>query len=416
MAGFPVMEWKPRLVEPDEIGSVVDMASVFFGFGPKMPEAYAKEYKLTAEPDRIFVVEDDATLAGTVGAYSLELAMPGGAVPMCGVTWAGVLPTHRRRGILSAIMGALLDQAIERGEPLAGLTASEGGIYRRFGYGVAARFQSISVVRARSTELVDPRIPGRLRLITEEEATTLLPAVWEQHRLRRVGEVTRSAGWWQAMALDPEQDRDGASPRYLVAHEDADGSADGFAIYRMKEGNVSGSGAELRVEEIAAADDRVEAALLRYLLDVDLVTTLSWDAAPVDLPLRWRLADPRAIRVTSERDHLWLRPLDVAGCLTARTYVGPGDGAVIEVVDEARPGLGGRFLLDAGADGAECTRTTTEPDVVVSTPDLGALLLGGVSWRTLQRAGLVDERTLGTVDRLDALFRPTRAPFCATGF
>jgi predicted acetyltransferase len=44
-----------------------------------------------------------------------------------------VAPTHRRRGLLTALIEAVHDQAVERGEPLAGLTASEGGIYRRFG-------------------------------------------------------------------------------------------------------------------------------------------------------------------------------------------------------------------------------------------------------------------------------------------
>jgi hypothetical protein len=89
---------------------------------------------------------------------------------------------------------------------------------------------------------------------------------------------------------------------------------------------------------------------------------------------------------------------------------------VVEVVDPWRPELGGRFRLDAGPDGAEARRTSEDPDVVLATPELGALLLGGVTWSTLRRAGLVDERTPGAVDRLDAAFRPTRAPHCATDF
>jgi predicted acetyltransferase len=113
---------------------------------------------------------------------------------------------------------------------------------------------------------------------------------------------------------------------------------------------------------------------------------------------------------------MWLRPLDVAACLTARTYTGAPAGAVIEVVDQARPELGGRFRLDAGPDGAACARTTADPDVVLRTPELGALLLGGVSWATLWRAGLIDQRTSGAIDRLDTLFRPERAPYCATAF
>jgi predicted acetyltransferase len=110
-----------------------------------------------------------------------------------------------------------------------------------------------------------------------------------------------------------------------------------------------------------------------------------------------------------------VRVLDVARCLGARSYAAEG-GGVIEVVDTRRPEVGGSFALDAGPDGADCVRVSVEPDVRVGVAELGSLLLGGVSWRTLLRAGVVDELVPGAIDRLDALFRPTRAPHCATGF
>jgi predicted acetyltransferase len=119
--------------------------------------------------------------------------------------------------------------------------------------------------------------------------------------------------------------------------------------------------------------------------------------------------------VSAERDLVWLRPLDVAACLGARTYA-VESALVVEVVDAGRAATGGRFRLDGGPDDAACAPTGAEPDVVVRTPDLGALMLGGVTWATLARAGLVDERTKGAVSRADALFRPARAPWCATDF
>ena len=149
--------------------------------------------------------------------------------------------------------------------------------------------------------------------------------------------------------------------------------------------------------------------MLRFLLGIDLVATVDWAAAPVDLPLRWRLANPRAVRVTAEHDHLWLQPFDVAACLSARRYAVDG-GCVLEVVDD------GRFRLEGGPDGAACSRSEAEPDLVVGLADLGALLLGGVSWVTLRRAGLVEERTPGAAARADGMFRPERAPYCSTDF
>lgn len=413
------MDWKPRLIEPDELDAVVDLSSTVFGLGPVASESYRREVAMVAEVDRTFVVEDGATIVGTGGNFTFDIALPGGAaLPIAAVTEVGVLPTHRRRGVLTAIMGGLLDQAVERGEALAGLTASEGSIYGRYGYGVGARYHRVMVDTTRSAEVVDVGAgdPGRLRLVGTEEAARAMPPVWEHHWRRTPGELSRNAAWWEMLAIDPESDRDGASARYVVVHDAADGTPDGFAAYRIKEGAApDGEYLELQIADLAAASEQVEAILLRYLMDVDLVRQLRWYSAPVDLPLRWRLADPRSVKVEKERDFLWLRPLDVARCLTARSYAAEG-GGVLEVVDARRPEIGGRFALDAGPDGADCARVSVEPDVVLGVAQLGALLLGGVTWSTLQRAGVLEERTPGTVDRLDAAFRPTRAPHCATGF
>jgi len=166
---------------------------------------------------------------------------------------------------------------------------------------------------------------------------------------------------------------------------------------------------------VAAASDAVEAALVDWLLTVDLVHRVTWHAAPLDLPLRWAVADSRAVQVTREGDHLWLRPLDVARCLAARRYAVAG-GLVLEVVDGDRPELGGRFRLDAGPGGADCERTSADADLTVATPDLGSALLGAVTWSTLARAGLVVEHTPGALARADALFRPERTPYSATHF
>jgi predicted acetyltransferase len=408
--------WKARLIEPEELQATIDLTAVAFGVGPRATESYRKQASMVTEPDRVFVVEDGDELAGTAGAFSIALALPGGGtLPLAGVTEVGVSPAYRRRGILRTLMDAVHDQAVERGEPIAGLTASEGGIYRRFGYGVAARFHSLAIDRANVAEL-EPLVEsadaaGTIRLVSEAEAEAVLPAVWDRYWRRVPGEVRRPAGWWDALALDVEEDRDGASARYIAVHDDAAGVPDGFAIYRVKQGWGSGQipPHALRIESVVAADDAVEATLLRFLLGVDLVATVEWESAPTDLPLRWRLANPRALRTTSEQDHLWLRPFDVAACLSARRYAVDG-GCVLEVVDD------GRFRLEGGPDGAACSRSEAEPDLVVGLADLGALLLGGVSWVTLRRAGLVEERTPGAAARADGMFRPERAPYCSTDF
>ena len=81
---------------------------------------------------------DGDRIVGGAGAFPFELTIPGGTVPCGGVTVVGVLPTHRRRGVLTAMMRAQLEDIRDRGEPIAALWASEEVIYRRFGYGLAS--------------------------------------------------------------------------------------------------------------------------------------------------------------------------------------------------------------------------------------------------------------------------------------
>jgi len=426
------MSWKAVLMDPGERGAVSALLTTVFGRGPRPSEAVQREIDLVLEPDRMFVVHDGTAVVGVGGSHTFDVAMPGGAtLPLQAISGVGVAPTHRRRGILREVMRAVVDQAVERGEPVAGLTASEATIYRRFGFGVATRFQTLSVDRRRLL-LAEARggqpagrpatdEPVRLHLASAAEANAVLPALWARCWNRSAGELSRSAGYWEAIGLDPEEDRDGATERFVVVHTDQSGEPDGAASYRLRWGWRSGSDNVLAIEDVAATSDAVEAELLDYLVHVDLVTRVDWHAAPVDHPLRWWVPDPRAVTVRGETDHLWLRPLDVAGCLASRSYAST-DGLLVEVVDDDRPAVGGRFRLDAGtaADGgeggAECCRTTAAPDLTLAVADLGALLLGGVAWATLQRAGLIDEHTPGAVRRADALFRLERPPYCGTDF
>lgn len=411
------MPWSARLIEPDEMPAVVDLLALGFGAGPVSPPDLRAAVEAAAEIDRIFVVEDDGRPVGTAAAYGFHLALPGGSLPMAAVTQVVVSPTHRRRGLLTTLIEAVHDQAAERGEPVAGLTASEGGIYRRFGYGVATRYQSLRIDAGRSAELPPldgAAVGGRMRFVGEPEAAEVLPAVWDRHWRRTPGEVDRTAGWWAEQALDTPHARDGASARFVVVHDDDAGRPDGFAIYRVAQGfGPSGTDHEARLVGLAAASDAVEAAMLRFVLDIDLVGTVTW-YAPVDMPLRWRLADPRAVTVAAERDMLWLRPLDVAACLAGRAYPAEGE-VVVSVIDDPR-GAGGRFRLAAGPDGAACDRTGADSDVTLAVADLGSLLAGGTTWRTLQRAGRVAEHRDGAIERADALFRPERAAYCSTDF
>ena len=90
-------------------------------------------------PDRVFAAWDDGEPGRHHGVHRRSSSrFPAGSRLAAGITWVGVLPSHRRRGVLTELMRQQLDDVHERGEPLAILWASEPPIYGRFGYGIAA--------------------------------------------------------------------------------------------------------------------------------------------------------------------------------------------------------------------------------------------------------------------------------------
>src|SRR4051794_34471676 len=105
------------------------------GFGAPLRTADRSDSWVTAELDRTMCAWDAGAMVGCTRAYSFELTLPGGALaPVAAVSAVAVQPTHRRRGVLTSMMGALHGVARDRGEIAAVLTASESTIYGRFGY------------------------------------------------------------------------------------------------------------------------------------------------------------------------------------------------------------------------------------------------------------------------------------------
>jgi predicted acetyltransferase len=401
-----------RTVRDEELADF--FAAVQTGFGRTTIDD-ADEYPahlLTTE--RTLAVHDGDTIVGTAGSYAFELTVPGGArLPMAGVCMVTVHPTHRRRGLLRRVMGAQLDDVERRGEPLAGLTASEASIYERFGYGTATFTTRWELASEYAHLAHSPTREGRVRLVTDGAACSRAAhAVYSRLAATRVGELGRPEAWWPTLF---RPGRRGA--RFFTAvHDGPEGTPDAFARYVVDGHWPDGvAGSTLRVLEVQGVDPGAEAAMWHYLFGVDLVGTVTAGERPVDDPLRWRLADPRQLRVRQLRDHLWLRILDVPATLSARTY-GTDDALVLELHDEFRPGNSGRWLLDCGANGASCVRTDRAADLALSAADLAALYLGGVPASTLAAAGRVQELTTGAVARADRAFVVHPAPWCTTHF
>ena len=149
------------------------------------------------EPERSLVAEEDGALVGCAGAYSRELSVPGAVLPAAYVTMVGVSPTHRRQGLLNRLMRRQLDDIASAGrEPVAVLWASEGRIYPRYGYGLAAPRLDLDVATREIRPPQTPASPGaRLRPVQPADAVKSFAAVYDRLRPERPGWASRDDRW-----------------------------------------------------------------------------------------------------------------------------------------------------------------------------------------------------------------------------
>ncbi|MER5291322.1 GNAT family N-acetyltransferase [Streptomyces pharetrae] len=405
-----------RVLRPDDWDVWYDTLLRAFGGAPEAAEERELWRELT-EFDRFLGVWDGSACVGTAGAFSFRLTVPGGAsVSAAGVTMVGVAATHRRRGVLTSMMRRQLDDVRSWGEPLAVLTASEPDIYGRFGYGVATYALGAEI----DTGRVRLSVPAgtddvRLRYAAPAEVLGACEAVYAQLVPRRPGMLARLPKWERVGLLDPESEREGASPLQCVVAERG-GRIVGYARYRVKLGwGESGHDGTVILEDLAAPDPAVDAALWRFLFGIDLTSTLVARGRPVDDTWQYLVSDTRRCRPRL-RDSLYLRPVEVGAALEARTYAAPVD-VVLDVEDAFCPWNTGRWRLSGDAKGATCGRTTDAADLALSVRELGSAYLGGVSLAALAAAGRVRELRAGALTEASVAFGAAGpAPWLPHGF
>ena len=380
------------------------------------------------EFDRSLAAFDGATPVGTAAAYSFQITVPGRqTLPAAGITWVSVLPSHRRRGILSSLMRRQLADVRDRGEPVAVLWASESVIYPRYGYGRAMWHADFTLYRGEGTLAKTAAADGGLRLRIMEPAAAMpeLAKVYDAVLPTRPGFIARNEPWWRGVVYDPPDRRPGTSPLHCVLAEDDSGPR-GYALYSAVnrwDSDTSLPDSTLNVREMVGADAAASAALAGDLLSRDLTTEFRIRGRPVDDPLLYQLADPRRARPRL-KDALWVRIIDVPGALARRRYSGPAD-VVIEVRDDLLPSNAGRWrLTTAGAaadrDGLEAScvpaGAADGADVMLDVTELGAAYLGGTPLGALAAAGLVTEGRPGAIRQLSAALSWDLAPWCPVNF
>jgi predicted acetyltransferase len=353
----------------------------------------------------MLVATEGKSIVAGAGAFPFEMTVPGGTVPTAGVTVVGVLPTHRRRGILTAMMRRQLDDSPE---PVAALWASEPTIYGRFGYGLASFAGEMDLPKTAAGLAVSESARGQVRVVTAEEALESFPALYDAVRAERPGMMSRTRDWWEHRRL---RNPDNESKPLVRALLELDGAPAGYMLYRVTQKfEAWGTAGHVGVVETLGTSPAATREIWRYLFEFDWTSRIEAGRLPADHDLLLLAADPNALKFTLANG-LWVRLVDLPAALAARSYEGD-EAIVFDVSDQFLPDNEGRWRLAGG----QVERTNDEPDLRLDVTALGSTYLGGIGFAELLRAGRIEELREGSAARADALFRAERAPWCVEIF
>lgn len=381
-------------------------------YGQDLTESDLAIKRAATDLDRTIAAFDGPDPVGGVSIYPRELTVPGGPIPVAGIAFVGVAPTHRRRGILTSMMRRQLADLHEHGaEPVAALRPLEAGIYGRYGYGPASRGVALRIDKR--AMVFRPGVDfgtGTVRLRDTDAARPTMMELYDRRRRDAVGFSDRDGTAWDLRLFDPPGHGDGTAMRVAV-HTGPDGTATGYALYRRRTDTDGSRGIQLL--ELVTLTLPAYATLWRFLAGFDITDWIDYEAA-VDETLAHLLINPRP-KSAYTQDRLWLRLVDVDRALTERRYAATLD-TVLEVTDPLCPWNNGRWRLTADTDGASCEPTTLPAELRLSATELGAVHLGGTRLTELGAAGLVTQLRDGAVARADAAFRGHREPFHPGGW
>ncbi len=365
------------------------------GFGEDWDAESMAAWRTLTTPDSSLVACDGDTVIGMSGYLHMELTVPGGAVlPAAGISYVVVSPTHRRRGVLRLMYDELHRRIADSGYPIAALTASEGGIYGRFGYGPATIDHQLTIDRRFAELHADAPDPGGVRLVKAADSGNEFAAIYQRWRRHVPGALARPQALWDDLLADRENTREGGTEWFAMLHPD------GYVLYRAHGEHPK----TVRVSEFRAVTPAAHAALWRALLGLDLMGKIVIETFPDD-PMPYLLSDSRLATTTGRLDALWLRMMDIPTVLKARRY-GPDMPtlSVVIAVHDGFRGDGGRFALTIREGVADCVPTEAEAEVDLGLDVLCSLYLGAHRATSLAAAGRLRCCDDALVRRLDAAF------------
>jgi predicted acetyltransferase len=407
-----------RRSTPDDILPFFEAMSLQFSFDlPEEDEerdAWKQRNLETGGIERGMVAEDGDRIVGTLGSFDLDMTVPGGSVPCAGTTWVSVAPSHRRRGVLRRLMEAHLSEAVEHGDVIAALWASDSAIYGRFGYGRAVESVSIDVNRPMVHFRPNGPASERVEMITKAQAGEILPPLYERIRRDIPGTFARSEPWWNYRHLrDTPERRNGRSALRIAVSSTPDGRVTGYVMFRVESKFDGGhSDDTVHVVELLGSTPGSWSALWTLVFGLDLATRAKGAFRPLDDPLFELLTGVRRVERTLT-DTVWVRVLDVERALTSRTYGQPG--GITLAIGDAMGIANGTYRLEWDGHRIECGGASGPADLEIDVSDLGAAFLGRPAFSAAAMAGTIvgSHEAAALADRM---FGHQRAPYCPEVF
>ncbi len=371
----------------------------------------------TTQPDWTTCAFVDGQMATTLGAFPFTVRLNGAPVRMAGVTAVGTLPQYRRRGLLRQVMQRAFETMHEREQPFAILWASMGAIYQRFGYGLATQqaWYTFDPRFARFETETEAR--GSITMETREDAFPALKRNYIEYATPRNLMIHRSVPLWEQAIFRPAEK---GHPVYIAVYRNERGEPRGHVVYRTTETHGDGfdpaPNQVMEVRDFIALDMDAYRALWNYVRGHDLVGTVRmWNALPEDDPAPDLLLEPRMLR-RQTTDGIWMRVVNVEGAMPARPYGARGELTFAVAGDTMCEWNNGTYLLETDGPTATVTRTTREPDLIMSVNSLATLLAGLRTATHLFRAGRIEAPNPRALPVAAALFRTEYAPYCPDGF
>ena len=349
-----------------------------------------------------------------------EISLGGGRVRCGGIAGLAVHPAHRGDGLFAELLAAVLARCDEESLPVSMLYPSNPEIYRRHGYQVVARVETLEV------PLVDLQrlrsVPGRRTVPVTAASMPRVRALYEEltagdnAMLRRHGPLFPDGlpgHGWEAVLL-----------------VGADGLDRGYASWTRR----GGDGPGLEVHEVLGRDREDLRALLRVIG--------SWSTVTESVRLRVRTEDPvldvlpggGARPAGGPVPIVMMRVVDTAALLEARQAPAGLSGALrLEVTDDTVPagtcraaglfdvhvadgrvravpvpGSGTTSAQSSAGPSASPSGEATAGTVLLDVHAASLLLVGGRSLADARRLGLRAEADAPAEALLDALLAGPR--------